>query len=177
MPYVRQVNKAKWYRDPELPWLQPGQVPADALSDLKTSDNELSVFYTDGNKSSIEQIAVAMTTTKDDIHNFDYAILHEEDIDQLNVRVVSKPGKTAHDAVNSWHRDFIELTGQKLLDLAGVILARGEIQRVLPKQVCQLMARAMVSGQIDRSKVKLKPDELAKIDRYNSQMDRLESSS
>ena len=161
MPYLRKIRKNRWYDN--TPWLQSGDIQADALGDLNTFDNQLSVWHVDNDKSHLEQLVAALTATREHIANFDYVIFQEEDVLQLNVKVVESPGETPSQVVNSWHVDFSELTGDKLVALAHVIQENGDRKRIPEKSVLHLLARSLALQQIDREKVKLSPSALDKI--------------
>ena len=163
MPYLRKIRKNRWHDI--IPWLQSGDIQADALGDLNTSDNQLSVWLVDNDKSYLEQIVAAITATRDHISNFDYVLFQEEDVLQLNIKVVESPGKTPSQVVNSWHVDFTELTGEELVALAHVIQENGQRERIPEKRVLDLLAQGFASQQIDREKVSLSRKELDKIDR------------
>ncbi len=42
--FLRKIRKAKWYKINGAAWLPAGEFQADALSDLGTKDNTLSVW-------------------------------------------------------------------------------------------------------------------------------------
>jgi hypothetical protein len=82
----------------------------------------------------------------------------------IGIKVEDNEGNTPDPVVNSWHRDLAELTAGKILALANVIFATGERKRFLSKRVLELLAEAMASQQIDRTRVRLNPESLAKIE-------------
>lgn len=86
MPYLRKIRRNRWYDS--IPWLQPGDIQADALGDITTSDNQLSVWLVDNDRSHLEQIVAALTANCEFISNFDYVIFQEEDVLQLNIKVL-----------------------------------------------------------------------------------------
>lgn len=45
---LRKIRKSKWYKSGSVPWLEEGDLRADALSDLATKGNKLSVYLVDG---------------------------------------------------------------------------------------------------------------------------------
>jgi hypothetical protein len=42
---LRKIRKSKWYKSGSVPWLEEGDLRADALSDLATKGNKLSVYW------------------------------------------------------------------------------------------------------------------------------------
>ena len=60
MPCIlRQIRKAKWYKHPNVPWLNEGELQADALADLITKDNTLSVWMLE-DETFVERAATAL---------------------------------------------------------------------------------------------------------------------
>ena len=76
MPFVlRKIRKSKWWKHPGVPWLAHSDLQADALGDLQTSSNQLSVYHIEDDKSNLEQIVTALAASRDTIANLDYALL------------------------------------------------------------------------------------------------------
>jgi hypothetical protein len=72
VPYTRPATEArsdpqillktpKWY---DTPWLSPGDVPADGLVDLRTSNNELSVWHVEADESILHAVVAALASNK-----------------------------------------------------------------------------------------------------------------
>jgi hypothetical protein len=120
MPFVlRKVRKAKWYKHENVPWLKAGELQADALGDLYTENNTLSVWLVTNDKSNLQRIAAALAGNCEYLSNLDYALLNVELIADLNIKIVQKAGDSADDtANNSWHYDLTELSAMDLLALA-----------------------------------------------------------
>ena len=162
MPYIRKIRKSKWYKNTSVPWLKENDIQADALVDLETTGNELSVYYIDEDKTNIDQLAVALALSCEYISNVDLAIIKEEEIKKINIGIKKTNGETADEKVNKTHFDLVETTAQNILDLAKVIISSEKIRKneiFLRNEA----AKALKEKRIDFSKIKLLPDSLEKI--------------
>jgi len=160
--FLRKIRKAKWYKNENVSWLAEGELQADALSDLETKNNELSVWYVEDDKSNLEQIAAALAASGDAISNLDYALLDQEVLSEVSIKVRNTRGGSPDKKVNSWHRDLVELSATALFELAKAIQTKATKERILPRDIGRLIKRAVDAGQIDRTK--LKPGVAAKLD-------------
>jgi len=161
---LRKIRKAKWYRNDAVPWLAKEGLQADALVDLATKGNRLSVYVVEDDRSNLERIITAIAANCDFISDFDYALFAQETLDEIKINAEHTSGETPDTVVNSWHRDLVELSAANIFALANVIVTNAERKRVLSKRVLELVARAVASGQIEREKLRLKPDQIAKVD-------------
>lgn len=162
---LRKTNQAKWYKNPHVPWLTEGHLQADALIDLKTEANRLSIYYIsdDDPPRHKERVIVALAANAHTISNLDYFLLDVAHLDALAIQMDDRvKGDTADDVVNSWHRDLIELTATKLFGLANAIHAKAEIDRVMQPDIENMLLRSIVTQQIDFNK--LNPNMQGKID-------------
>jgi len=144
MPYLHKIRKAKWYKNDDPPWLNPNEIQADALTDIGTKDNELSVYLVDHQKNNLDQVAVALSLTRDFVSNFDYALIREEDLENARIKIRSDPkkGYTPDETVNSQHFDIYEITAQELLTLASII-RNSEIARITEIKMKEKAAKAL----------------------------------
>jgi len=159
MPYLRKIRKAKWYKSELLPWLSQNDLQADALVDLSTKSNELSVYLVDQDKTDLNQVVVALALTCDNLSNVDFALIKEEDLEPLQIKVRQSQGDTPDELVNSRHYDLYEITAQKILALA-LVIKRSEISRITEPNIKKNAIRALKEKRLDRSRVKLLPDSL-----------------
>jgi hypothetical protein len=160
---LRAIRKAKWYRNPDLPWLSEGELQADALYDLKTDNNILSVWHILDDHSNKEQIITALAATRQHPVQFDYFLLEEQYPRELNIKIVEIPGDSPDQGINSWHRDLIELSAEKLMQLARAIQLHAQRERIPHSNVRRLLAQALLSGRHDPTKTKLAAEALAGI--------------
>ena len=166
MPLIlRKIRKSKWYKSDAVPWLEEGKLQADALVDLATKGNRLSVYLVDDDYKNLEQIVTALAAACDYISDFEFALFNEEVLHETSIKIEDTVGDTPDPVVNTWHRDLSELTANKIMALATVISTQAVRRRLLSKRVLELLVEAVVSRQIDRAEVRLNSESLAKIDK------------
>ena len=157
MPFVlRKVSKSRWYREQKIPWLADDDVPADALKDLATSDNALSVWQVDDDKSNLDRVITALAATCHSSTNIDYAMVDRQRLESVNLSIKHLPGDTPDEEANKhWHHDVVELSGLKLVDLARAFRdGAAIIERKMEKDVLRLLANAVAHGQVDPTRLK-----------------------
>jgi len=151
---MRRVKQPKWYSEAVHPWLERSDIPADPLTDLQTRQNSLSIYLIKDDKSNLDQVVTAMSATRDSPQNFDYLLFDMEILSQVNIEVRESEGKTPDNEVNGWHRDLIEISGNRLLMLVRQVLESDyETDRYLKKQIKELVTRSMQTGQYEASRV------------------------
>jgi len=155
MPIIlRTIRKAKWYRNEGVSWLPGGQIQADALSDLSTNENKLSVWEISENRADLEKVITALAATKHHVSNVDYAILEKSFLTQISIIFEKHDGGTPYEAVNSLHCHLLELTAHKIYEVARGISEWGERKRIPQDQVLDLLKDAVKSRQIQMEKLK-----------------------
>jgi hypothetical protein len=161
--FLRKIRKAKWYKNPDVPWLAEGELQADALGDLATTANALSLWHVKDDKSNLDQVVAALAANTHAISNLDYALFDQQIVTEINIKFISTRGDSLDEEVNSWHCDLIELSASKIMELAKAIQTQAEIKRIQVQEVIQLVAKGISSGRIDRTK--MKSEAIEKIDR------------
>lgn len=155
MPLVlRGVKQPKWYKQKARPFLLKGDVPADPFGDLPTRDNKLSVWIVKDDRSNLERIITALAVTRYRPDKFDYLLFDAEILSVCGISIKESRGGTLDSGVNVWHRDLVELSGLKLLDLVkGILNSNYQTGRFHPKKILQLIAHAIASGRIAKDKL------------------------
>ena len=146
--FLRKIRKAKWYRSPDVAWLPAGELQADAMGDLQTSYNSLSVWKVEEDKSDLEDILTAVASTQDHLSHVDYVLISDKALDKLWIKRKYVLGGSHYPDMNNRHVDLTELTASQLYDLAKSILTVGEKIRVPEKTVGKLLAAAAKTGVI-----------------------------
>lgn len=161
MPFIlRTIRKNRWLQE-NLDWLKEGDVPADPLGDLATTNNELSVWFVEDDKSNLEQILAAFAATRETSAHVDYALFDPQILEELGILNKRTKGGTPDPQANTWHIDLYELSASKLVELTKALLLKSERTRISQKEICQLVVTAINLGRIDQAS--LKPDLAAKI--------------
>lgn len=148
-------RRVRWYKERVAPWLEmEGDIPADPLADLRTTDNALSVFLVEDSRVNLDRIAVALASKRNHLKNLDYLLFDFQVISESNIEVKISKGDTLDDQVNDCHRDLVGLSGLKLVALARAILTSNyKTGRFLPEQILGPLNEAVSSGRIDREKL------------------------
>lgn len=145
-------RKAAFY---QLPTLKVGDVQADALADLKTSGNALSVWMVQENLANLDRIVAALAAKRDILAKLDYALLERHALDSLGIQVVQKRGDSFDDQANDlWHQDLMDLSGTKLLKLAAMMQAKAKLVRHNKGEVRDFIAASIDDGFIDLDLIK-----------------------
>jgi hypothetical protein len=145
---LRKIRKSRWYKNELPPWLPQGSLQADPLSDLNTQDNSLSLWQIQANNSNLTDIVLALATTLQSISNIDCAIFDSSLISEINCKIEQKEGRTCYQEASKWHCDVVELTADKLLQLAKLIYDRAERKRFRETDVETLLINAVNLGKI-----------------------------
>lgn len=143
------IDPERWLHEPGL---AEGELQADALSDLRTTGNKLSVFEL-VEAVSPERIAVAVAAGKERPSDTGYVIFHSEDLTALGIEVETTPGGTADTEVNALHRNLDIGSDTKLVAFARSVLARSEIVPVISERAEQLLRAGLESGQLEEKRV------------------------
>jgi hypothetical protein len=164
MPYLlRKIRKARWYKG-SVAWLQKDLPQADALVDLSTKNNRLSVWLITDDKSNLNRIIAALACACETVSNLDYALIDIADLNDLGLQFDEVPGDSADDLANKmWHRDLIELSAKSVYDLVCSLHARATTERVTENQIKQLVKQGLQSSVLDRSRIRLKESALTTI--------------
>jgi len=133
------------------------------MQDLRTDSNTISVWHIVDDHGNKDRIIAALAATRQQATNFDYFLLEEHYIREINIRIVETQGNSPDNGINSWHRDLVELSAEKLMALAKVIQQHAQIERILDKDISHFLAQAMLAGRFDAKKINLTSAVLAKI--------------
>lgn len=154
---LRGIRKAKWARNTDLRWLSAGQIQADALTDLKSTDNKISLYLVDDSDEEQKlRIAAALATTKEHLSNLDYALIDPDFLSGLGVSVEEIQGTTPDEVVNELHRDLVQLTVEQIYEIAKHIHTTQNVYRYLPNIVKSAVLDGCRNERYDYASVKLK---------------------
>jgi hypothetical protein len=146
---LRKVKKQNhWFKADAVSLLEKGDVPADPLSDLNTSQNKLSVFQVDEGHVNIDRVARALALGPDHIDNVGYVIFDSSLLTQASIEFNHTYGGTVDPVVNECHIDLINLSGNKLVKLAHLILSEGESDTILKKRIKELVEEGINSKEL-----------------------------
>ena len=156
MGYIlRKIRRAKWIEHAGISWLPASEIQADALFDLRTTDNILSVWYVEQDQSNLNIIIAALATSRTErISNFDYALIDEKYLGKLGIQQLKKAGDTPSSKANQlWHIDLVELTAQAVYSLAQIISEDGLVTRLHYKEVLAHVQNEIYAGNLELNKM------------------------
>lgn len=153
--FLRTVRKAKWIRNPKLGWLGPQDIQADALGDLRSTDNSLSLYIVnDDSEEEKLRVAAALALTRDHIANVDFVLVEEQFLASIKVKVEVVDGETPDDYVNKLHRDLSELSASQIYEIAKEIARKQSVQRLQQAVIIAEISKNVAANKIDISKLK-----------------------
>jgi hypothetical protein len=133
-----------------------GDVPAEALTDLRADNNELSFWRVEYDHSDIDIVLAAVASARDRLDKLDYTLLDEALLAELSIKHTRAEGKTPHAYANQQsHTDLIELTVQKISQLAHRMMPLKR-ERVSEKHVTRVLVEALQNGALERTRIKEK---------------------
>lgn len=158
MPSVlRAITYSKWWKNPGVPWLLPGELQADALRDIRTTSSALSVYLIT-EKIPFGRVIAALAAKKDSLSRVDYVLLELDFLKSQGFALCSTPdhGKTFDNDVNKIHYDIVNLSPLKLYQLAQCISRRAAAHRRLCNndEVAKFIVASINSGCIDENMLK-----------------------
>ena len=153
-------DKDRWrYDDPDFhpPWIstESGEIPADPLQDLNTKNNQLSVYMLNEVRAElVDRILTALAATRNNSQKIECLIIPEEIIKYLNLELKRGKGGTPDGFVNELHCDIVQLTANKLVELAkAVIGCKAESDRRTGDQIRDLLIKGVQEGRLEQSKI------------------------
>lgn len=157
--FLRKIdNRPLWYAPlPGENWLGVRDLRADALRDLRTDGNKLSIFEVDERAGMpITRILAAIAAKRDYLAKLDFILFESAVVENLGIAFEKAAGDTFDPAVNACHVDLVRLTAAKLAEFGARIRSDGEIARRGEKQVAILIQESLAKGFIDPNH--LRPD-------------------
>lgn len=149
MHCLRVVRRARW----KSAVAEDGvcyERQTDALGDLRTTMNALSVFQADNNRM-VNDVVTGLAAGRNNISPVDYAIIDSEIISGLGIRQpVRSDGKTPYRPANELHYDVVELTAVDLVALMKLIKV-DNVARIPPRRVKNLLLAAVKNDLLDLS--------------------------
>lgn len=150
---IGRVTKGRW-NSTGLTWLPPGDAPASALLDFRfTDDNRLSSWLVDDDSCKLEDVVIALASTRDYLAKFDYYQVPVDEVKALEIAVEETPGQTVYAEASDCHRDLTKLSSTRVAGFAKLIMAHDR-QRISRSEVGGLLAGAIKGGKIRLDQLK-----------------------
>ena len=154
-----KIRQARWYLTENISsWMPEGDIPGDPLADLQTTENKLSVWIVEASECNVEQIVTALAANRKHFANLDYALFDEALLCTVDIGIKRSTGATPDKKANdSWHRDLVEVSAKRLVQLAKKMLTESRRTRIDKNKVRELIEEGLNTGRLDRE---LMDDEL-----------------
>jgi hypothetical protein len=150
---LRVVTNPKW-KKPD--WMEADEIPADALTDLRSVNNKLSVWSVEPDQSDLDSALIAVASSREHLDKLDYALFDEQVLPALAIEYVKSEGDSPYLAAKSTkHRDLIRLTVRKVARLAEEMMPLERV-RVSEKEIKLKLLEALRGGMLDRARIKQK---------------------
>lgn len=148
MPKIlRKIKRSRWYGADEVDWLAEGEVQAEALVDLETQSNTLSVWIVDDDDSNLDRVVAALAAKCGSKTIVDYVTIDQKRIDDIGLLMQQTSGDSPDSAANSmWHRDLQHLTVNGVAALAAELSANGQRNRMTWLKVKAAVQRSVDAG-------------------------------
>ena len=170
MPYLlHQIqHKSNWDRDPAAPrYLPEGEAPADVVEDLRTEENNLSVWHIEDNRSNLDRVIAALAAGRDFLQKFDFLLIDSQFLGEHGFKLHQIDGNSRdRHAAQNWHLHIVQISALGLGKLAELLFQSGEVVRKYEKQLEQLLRSAVDQGSLTLDD--LKPKVREKVERAKS---------
>lgn len=153
---LRKINNKRHWdpRDASVQWLQADEAEGDALGDLRTKENRLSIFVIEQeNEALLNRVLCALACNCEKLDRLDYLVFDPEELAALRFETEQTLGDTPDPTINPLHRDIVALSASRLAQLANALQAGADAKRKTPAEVRDLIKAAVESGTIPRDKL------------------------
>ena len=146
--FLRAINQARWYKKPDVDWLEDGELKGDVLTDIEAKNGKLSVYKVT-NEADAERISVALAATRERPDKVDYAVFEDSNLKSLGITINQTKGETPDDKVNTVHYELGDLTVKRIAKLAEIISA-GKHSRIQQKKIRILLHESAHTERLDK---------------------------
>jgi hypothetical protein len=159
---VRKLDRKREWDDPrkDEPWLGANDLRADALRDLTTEGNKLSIWKIT-EELPLPRILAALAAKRENLVKLEFILFDFAVLGELGIAHEQVNGDTHDSVVNGCHIDLIQLTARKVSEFGARIRAARKPERYLDQKVAPLIQASVDSGFIEWNL--LKPNVAAKI--------------
>jgi hypothetical protein len=121
-----------------MPWLNKDEMPADPIGDLATVAGKISVFEVP-RPELLKHIAAAIAAKGDTPSNVDYVVFDSDILATVSVHIEKTVGDCPAPDINRLHHDITQVSAERLVAIARLILDNGTIDRILPKDLIPII--------------------------------------
>lgn len=154
----RRISRAKWAITIDS---IPNDIPADAISDIRTQSNTLSFWKCgEASETDLDEIALALAlANRDRVDKLEIIWIDQEKIRENGIHIALNSGDTLVVDLKDLHRDLESLTYGKLGSIASQIstaLNKGQFKIFTRGQVTKLIEEAVKLGRVDKDSLPVK---------------------
>ena len=149
--FLRTVQKSRWHPKPEWKGWGHNELQGDALLDLQTKGNALSVFSVDEG-ADIDRIVSALAATRQYLSHLDYVVFDDISLMSSGIAFIQTDGETPDKEVNDVHYDVVNLTVSKLVQVAQIV-SKCKRQRITKREMKSKLQLALDDQRLDSNKV------------------------
>lgn len=148
---IRVLNGERWnfeLNEPNKPF------KANPLADLRTDEDNLSVFEFDNNKNNLTDILLGFASKRYGLSKLEYIEINPSEITALgfNIKDAKEDGNTLIQAANDAHKNIQIDSAEKLIELAKYIYGKIEnIQTVKSKKIKEILKTSLTNGALDKN--------------------------
>ncbi len=154
MLYIRKIKEESWFFEKEA-------LDSDSISDLSTTNHELSVWQIENDRSNLDNIVLALALTRNETRGIYVAIINNEDLKteyNWDITIMDEESDTAYNEMRNEHKNFILSSFWDLGFLAEHIhnLIQDEAKYLYydePKLI-SLLSKAITEGKISLEDLK-----------------------
>lgn len=149
---VRMINNSlKWSRDRRRPpWMQDDDVPGELVIEMRpiSEDGDLSVWALSPDQSNLDDILLALATSRERLQALDFLIVPTERFVGV-VELKETAGRTPFATVQNLHRDLIHVGGKKLVVVTKIMFDFYiDAGRKHKPEIVELLLRAITEKRI-----------------------------
>lgn len=147
---IRVLDGSRWsfeYQEPNKPF------KANPLYDLRTDNDNLSVFEFEEEKNNLNEIILGFAAKRYGISKLQYIELDPDELIKSGFKIISaeEQGNTPVATANAAHKNIYIESAEKLIELAKLIYYKTEnIQTVKGKDIKKLINESIANGSLDR---------------------------
>jgi hypothetical protein len=113
---------SRWEIESDNPEVSIDNIPADAVTDLRTVGNCLSVFQVEDDRSNLTSILTAIAGGREQLKPIHYFLFDPEIVGRLKIKILDRIGKFKYIEANKSHRDLEINSALTLVELAKEII-------------------------------------------------------
>jgi hypothetical protein len=129
------------------------------MNEFRTRENTVSVFVVDSERKNAARILSAIMSAKDagsGLIATDCLIFASESVEALGIPIREEPGLTPDMEANKWHRDLADLSADRLVKLAEVLVKNADLHAVLEGELVEALKGAAANGELQKEKLSSK---------------------